>query len=193
MCSVNILIIILQIADAINNLSFARFRVKDAEFDRKLAALPWGDKIEVKEPDENAPLPTQQEVSAWAQKAFLLLCELYRIKVNDKDLDAIKQTEVYVTKLTELANTIPDFQKAHLDEIAQAAYIEACKKLEEREWYLTKTALTVCRGAVFFTQSDTPGIQSGNAADGKGPYILNSDPRINNTVTVSFGQGHSNK
>lgn len=176
MCSVDILIIILQIADAINNLSFARFRVKDAEFDRKLAALPWGDKIEVKEPDENAPLPTQQEVSAWAQKAFLLLCDLYRIEVdNDKDLDAIQQTEVYVTKLTELANTIPDFQKAHSDEIAQAAYIEACKKLEERQWYVIKAALMVCRGAVFVTQSDTPGIQSGTAADGKGGYVVNPD------------------
>lgn len=175
MCSVNILIIILQIADAINNLSFARFRVKDAEFDRKLAALPWGDKIEVKEPDENAPLPTQQEVSAWAQKAFLLLCELYRIKVNDKDLDAIQQTEVYVTKLTELANTIPDFQKAHLDEIAQAAYIEACKKLEEREWYLIKTALTVCRGAVFVTQGEKTDVPSGTRPDGQGGYTVNTD------------------
>lgn len=176
MCSVNILIIILQIAEAINDLSFARFRVKDAEFDRNLATLPWGGKIKVKQPDENAPLPTMQEVSAWAHKAFLLLCDLYRIDASkDKDLDAIQKTEVYVVKLTEIANTTPDFHKVYMDDVAIKSYHMACLKLEERQWFSIKNSLVVCRGAVFAAQGESPNESSNQTATKNDGYTVNRD------------------
>lgn len=176
MCSVNILIIILQIAEAINDLSFARFRVKDAEFDRNLAGLPWGDKINVKQPDKNAPLPTPQEMSAWAHKAFLLLCDLYRIDVdNDKDLDAIQKTEVYVAKLTEIALTTPDFHKAHMDDIAENSYRKACGRLDDRQWFSIKASLMVCRGAVFATQVESEGGSSARATARNDSYTVDPD------------------
>lgn len=173
MCSVNILIIILQIADAINDLSFARFRVKDAEYDRDLAGLPWGGSIKVKQPDENAPLPTAQEVSSWAQKAFILLCDLYRMEVdNDKDLDAIQKTEVYVTKLTEMAATIPDFRKAHMDDIAEKSYHMACQSLDERQWFSIKASLMVCRGAVFAAQGESQSDPSSQPTSNNSSYTV---------------------
>lgn len=181
MCSIYILQIILQIAEIINELTFARFQAKDAELDRQLAALPWGDRINVKKP-EDRPLPTLQEITVRAQKAFLLLCDLYRISIDgEKDIDAIHKSTVYISKLAEVVSTTQGFKKAHMDNVAESSYTEACKQLDIRGWYTGKADLMVCRGLIFTSPEGSESQQYALPSSGDG------DSTVTTTNVNSWG------
>ena len=85
-----------------------------------------------------------------AQKAFLLLCDLYKITSNDdSDIKAIKQASVYGTMLSRIISTMPEFRRSGMDLMTKKSYASAVKVLEERQWFSIKNDLMVCCNLIY--------------------------------------------
>lgn len=138
----------------LNKLMHANFVAKDISIDRQLASLPWADKIKPAPDDDSRPAATPQEVSQWAQKAFLLLCDLFTLHYDKpSDERAVKQADDYINLLCECMSTMHDFKRLPMDTEATKSYAAAISALDQRQWFNIKTDLIVCRNQIYV---DTP-------------------------------------
>lgn len=170
MCSPNILIIVVDIAMLLNKLMHANFVAKDISIDRQLASLPWADKIKPAPDDDARQTATPQEVSQWAQKAFLLLCDLFTLHYDKpSDEHAVKQADNYVNLLCECMSTMHDFKRLPMDSEATKSYAAAISALEQRQWFNLKNDLIVCRNQIYI-DAPAPG------ADGSGTTSFTITP-----------------
>lgn len=161
MCALNILLLITEIASLINDIMRANFIENDAVLDSEIKSLPWSDKIATEPSNEIPDRATPQEISNWAQRAFLLLCDLYCIdSFTPADENAVKQTSVYLRILEKNVSTMPSFLQANLDPVAERSYMAAVEALERRQWFSLKGMLVTCRSLIYQSSSTPPASQA---------------------------------
>lgn len=159
MCTQNIMIIFIELAGLLNNLMHANFIAVDNELNKKIANLPWADKISSLSDSKSDATYSTQEISIMAQKAFLLLCDLYKLDpANDSDIMAIQQASVYGTMLSRVISTMPNFKRSEMEIMVNKSYTEAVQSLEKRQLFNMKNDLMICRNLIYdnaITSSDT--------------------------------------
>lgn len=174
MCQISILLIVAEIVRYLGQLMRINFIANDSIIDARLAALPLGDKIEVKPPLDTNPEQSRREANIFAQKVFMLICDLINLPFETpKDKEATQMAaSAYIDLLSENVVSIPDFQKTAMDAHSDEMFRNAVSKTDELGWNIIKNNLIVCKSQIFYTDKEME-ILSSRTDNKNNPYTYN--------------------
>lgn len=156
MCQISILIIVTEIVSNLSKLMRINFIANDSVIDAQLAALPLGDKIQVKAPLDSNPEQSRKEANILAQKIFMLICDLINLPFDsDRDKESTQMaSSSYIDLLSKTVLSIPNFVKSVIDANSDEMFRKAINRAEELQWNSIKNNLIICKSQIY----DSPNI-----------------------------------
>lgn len=156
MCQISILLIVTEIVRYLGQLMRINFIANDSLIDARLAALPLGDKIEIKPPLDTNPEQSRREANILAQKIFMLICDLLNLPFDtQKDKEATQMaSSAYIDLLSEKVVSMPDFQKTAMDIHSHEMFCRAVNRTDELGWNNIKNNLIICKSQIFYTDKE---------------------------------------
>lgn len=151
MCPINILLLLTEIVQTLAGLMRIAFIANDSVNDAKLAAMPLGDKIQIKLPLDSNPGQSRREATLFAQKTFQLICNLINAPVeSDKDLKLIREIAPrYIELLTRTVLSTPQFVKAESKPVSERMFRDTLERISELGWNDIKNDLIACEAQIF--------------------------------------------
>ena len=151
MCAINILLILTKFVQALSGLMHISFLAQQNAMDTKIAETEIGKKLRLTVPSNYNAEQSRREASAYAQKAFLLMCDCIIAPIDgEKDLKYIRDIiPDYIELLGTTANSIPGFIKTTIEPSSERMFNKAIERLEELEWLDIKNSLIVCWSQIF--------------------------------------------
>lgn len=174
MCQISILLIVAEIVRYLGQLMRINFIANDSLIDARLAALPLGDKIEIKNPLDTNPEQSRREANILAQKIFMLICDLLNLPFDtQKDKEATQMaSSAYIDLLSEKVVSMPDFQKTAMDIHSYEMFLKAVNRANELGWNNIRNNLIVCKSQIFYTDKEME-ILSSRTDNQNNPYTYN--------------------
>ena len=174
MCQINILLIVTEIVRYLGQLMRINFIANDSLIDARLAALPLGDKIDIKSPLDTNPAQSRREANILAQKIFMLICDLLNLPFDSqKDEDAVRMaSEAYIDLLSEKVVSMPDFHKTAMDDHSDDMFRKAIARTENLGWNNIKNSLIICKSQIFLTDKEIERISTNSER----PYVYSFTP-----------------